>query len=118
MLLLSDDGTNSTNVVSSSNHNFTSDFEFEVVDDFVVSKVNFDCVVLLDQRVRESKSSSVVGNNIGDSLRAHSSSLNSAELEFSFAGGDLGKSESSFEVIQESIVGLALDKADDILMLD
>lgn len=62
----------------------------------------------------ESDGSSVVGDDIRDSLGAHGSSFNSAELELSLTGGDLGKSESTLAVIEESVIGLGLQESDDV----
>lgn len=107
-------GSNSTDVISSGDHNFSSNFEFKAGSDFVGSQVELDGVVDLDEGVGESEGSSVMSDNIRDSLGAHSSSLNSAELEFGFTRGDLGKSESTFAVIEESVVGFSLEEGDDI----
>jgi hypothetical protein len=114
VLLESLDGSDSTDVISSGDHNLSSDLEFEAGGDFVGSQVELDGVVDLDEGVGESEGSSVVGDNIRDTLGAHSSSLDSAELEFGFAGGDLGKSESTFAVVEESVVGFSLEEGDDI----
>jgi len=62
----------------------------------------------------ESDGSSVVCDDIGDTLRTHGSSLDSAELEFGLGGGDFGKSESSFAVIEESIIGLGFEECNNI----
>ena len=114
VLLESLDGSNSTDVISSGDHNFSSNFEFEAGSDFVGSQVELDGVVDLDEGVGESEGSSVMSDNIRDSLGTHSSSLNSAELEFGFTRGDLGKSESTFAVIEESVVGFSLEEGDNI----
>lgn len=114
VLLESLDGTDSTDVISTGDHNLSADLEFERGGDFVGSEVKLDGVVDLDKRVGESEGSSVVGDNIGDSLGAHSSAFNSAELEFGFTGGDLGKSESSLAVVEESIVGFSLEEGDNV----
>ena len=62
----------------------------------------------------ESDGSSVVGDDIRDSLGAHGSSFNSAELELGLAGGDLGKPKSTLAVIEESVIGLGLQESDDV----
>ena len=109
VLLESLDGSNSTDVISSGDHNFSSNFEFEAGSDFVGSQVELDGVVDLDEGVGESEGSSVVGDDIGDSLGTHGSSFDSAELELGFRGRDLGETESTLAVIEESIVSLGLD---------
>lgn len=109
VLFLSDDSSNSSNVVSSGNHNLAPGFELEVVEDFVVSEVDFYGVIGLDKGMGESQGSSVMSDNIGNSLSSHCSSFDSAKFELSFTGGNLGKSESSLEVIKKSIIGLALN---------
>lgn len=78
MLFQSDDRSDSSDVISSSDHNFSSDFEFEVGDNLIGSEVELDGVVDVDEGVGESNGSSVVSNNIGDSLGSHGSSSNSA----------------------------------------
>lgn len=115
MLFKSDDRSNSSDIVTSGDHNFCANFEFEVTDDFVVSEVDFNGVVLFYQRMGESQSSSVVGDDIGNSFGSHSSSFDSAEFKFSFTGTDFGESESSFEIIKKSIVSFAFDQRNNVL---
>jgi len=109
VFLKSEDGADSSDVISTGDHDLSSDLEFEVGGDFVSSKVELDGVVDLDEGVGESEGSSVVGDDIGDSLGTHGSSFDSAELELGFRGRDLGETESTFAVIEESIVSLGLD---------
>ena len=48
MLFKSDDRSDSADVISSSDHDFSSDFEFEVGDDLIGSEVELDGIVDFD----------------------------------------------------------------------
>jgi hypothetical protein len=112
--LNSENGADSADVISTGDHDLSAELEFERGGDFVGSEVELDGVADLDDGGGEPEGSAVVGHNIGDSLGAHSSALDSAELELSFAGGDLGETESTLAVVEESVVGLGLEEGDDV----
>ncbi len=114
VLLDSEDGADSADVISAGDHDLGAQLVLEVSDDFVGSEVKFDGVMGFNLGVGESDGSAVVGDNIGDTLGAHGSSLDSAEFEFGLAGGDLGQSEATLAVVEESVAGLSFEEGDDV----
>ena len=84
--LLVNDNTRSTHVSSTSDHDDVSWLELDVVDDFVLNKVEFDSVVDLDSWVGVSDGSSVVGDNVWDTLGTELMSLDFAEFEVGLLG--------------------------------
>jgi len=107
VLFLGGDDSNSSQVVSSGDHNQVSDLELGKVGDLSGLDVDFDGIVDLDEGVRVSDGSSIVETNGGDSLVSKIDSLNLAELELGLLGGDLLDGESSLHVIQQSEVSIS-----------
>lgn len=70
--------------------------------------------MLLDVWVGESEGSTVVGNNVGNLVGAHSLSLDAAELELSFLGVNLVSLVSTFHVVEDSEVLSSSVDGDDV----
>jgi hypothetical protein len=85
-----------------------------VVNNLVLDKVKLDSVVDLDGRVGVSDGSSVVGNEVGDTLGAELVLSDLEELEGGFLGGDSVDGESTLDVVKESEVLARLFDRDDV----
>lgn len=70
--------------------------------------------MLLDVGVRVSDGSTVVGDDVGDLVLAHSLSLDGAELEGSFLGIDLVSLVATLSIEQDSEVLTSLLEGDDV----
>jgi hypothetical protein len=68
MSLPVNDNTWSTHVSSSGNHDDVSSLKLDGVDNLVLDEIKFNSVVNFDSGVGVSDSSSIVGNNVGDTL--------------------------------------------------
>ena len=102
--LLVGDHSGSSHVSSAGDHDNVSGLELDVVDDRVLLKVELDGVVHSDDRVRVSDRSSVVGDNVGDSLGAELDLSDLAELVRSLLGRDSVDGESALDVVEDSEV--------------
>lgn len=96
--------TRSTHVSSTSDHDDVSGFKLDVVDNLVVDQVELDGVVGLDDRVRVSDSSSVVGDDVRNTLLAELVGLDLQKLVRSLFRGDSVDGESTLDVVQQSEV--------------
>lgn len=85
-----------------------------MVNNLVLDKVKLDSVVDLDGRVGVSDGSSVVGNEVGDTLGAELVLSDLEELEGGFLGGDSVDGESTLDVVEESEVLARLFDRDDV----
>lgn len=75
-----------------------------MVDNLVVNQVELDGVVGLDDWVRVTDGSSVVGKEVRNSLLSERVGLDLQELEGSLLGGDSVDGESSLDVVKETEV--------------
>lgn len=128
VLLLVDHDSDAANIGTTGDHAQVSDIELDVVDDLTRLDIKLDGIVNLDERVSETDSSTVVGNEVGDSLLLTSveavdtdgglvtdgNLLDSAELVLSFIGVDLVEGETSLDVIHKSEVFVGLVNGDDV----
>ena len=107
------DNTRPSHVSSSGNHDDVTDVELDVVDDLVVDQVELDSVVGLDGGVRVSDGSSIVGDEVRDTLLSELVSLDLQELEGGLLLGDSVDGESSLDVVQETeVLARPLDRDD------
>ena len=106
--------TRSTHVSSTSDHDDVSGLKLDVVDNLVVDQVELDSVVGLDDRVRVSDGSSVVGDDVRDTLLAELVSLDLQELVRSLFRGDSVDGESTLDVVQQSEVFTGSLNGDDV----
>jgi len=102
------DDTNTTNVVTSSDHSEVSGFELDVVGDLVVFNVVDDSVILLDMGIRETDGSAIVSGEVRNSLRSDPSLGNLQELKLSFVFSNSVGGETALNVVQktEGFIGL------------
>ena len=71
MLLAVNDDTGPSHVATAGDHNDVSGIELNEVGDLVLFDVELDSVVGLDARVWVADSPTIMGNNVGDALRAN-----------------------------------------------
>lgn len=108
------DHTRSTHVSTTGNHDNVSGFKLDVVDNLVVDQVELDGVVGLDDGVGVSDSSTVVGDEVGDTLLAELVGLDLQELVGSLFRGDSVDGESTLDVVQQSEVFTGSLDGDDV----
>ena len=70
--------TDTSNIVTSSDVGNISNFELGVFYDLVILEVELDGIIDLQVRVGVSKGATIMGDNIGNTVRAHLSSLDTA----------------------------------------
>jgi len=109
------DDTYSTQVTTSSDHNYVSNVELDKVGDLSSLDIELDAIIDSNKGIGVSNGSSVVKNNIRNSLGSNSQLLNLAELVLGLIGRDGLKNESSLGVVQESEILTSLLDGDDIL---
>jgi len=107
--------TNTTNVVTTVGHDGATVLEFNKAINLTSLQVKLDSVVLLNVRVGESDSSTVVGNNEWDLVLANSLSLNLKQLELSFFIVNAVGLETTLNIEEDSEMLTSLLKRDDIL---
>ena len=108
------DCANSTDVVSSSNIAESSWNVGDIALNIVLFEVVFNGVSFSNFGMRESDSSSVVGDNVLDFVQSNSSPCNLEELEFSFSFFNFDEGESTLDVIENSVVFTGFDHSEDI----
>ena len=94
-----EDGSDSTDVVTTGNVGQMSWLVGDPADDLVVFKIVLDGVVFIDVWVWESDGSSIVGDNVWDLVRTDSFLDDLAELKVSFWALDAYEGESSFLIV-------------------
>jgi len=107
--------TNTTNIVTTSNKNWSTVVELDNTIDFTAFKVNLDCVVLLDVGVGETDSTTVVGNNVWDITLSKNLSLDLAKLELGFFGINAMGLETTLNVVEYTEVFTSLVNWDNVL---
>lgn len=75
------DYSNTPPVPSTCNHNYISNIKLDEVGDFVALQVELDDVVRLDERVRVTDSTPIIGVQVWDTLLAELHRANFAQLE-------------------------------------
>lgn len=114
VLFLLGDDSDTSQVVSSGDHDQVSDFELDVSDDLVGFEVEFDRVVSLDVWVWVTDGTSVVCVDVWNSLCSNPLSLNAQQFELGFLGGDWENGETSTGIVQNAEVFVGLSNCDDI----
>lgn len=114
MPLPRNDHTRSTHVSTTGNHDNVSGFKLDVVDNLVVDQVELDGVVSLDDGVGVSDSSTVVGDEVRNTLLAELVGLDLQELVGSLFRGDSVDGESTLDVVQQSEVFTGSLDGDDV----
>ena len=105
---------NSTDVVTSSNGGKMSRLVLDPLNNLSLFKVILDCVSLIDFGVGESNSSGIRGDDVGDFVGSNSFFDNFQQFEFSFSIFNFDKSESSLDIIEDSVVLIGFGKRDSI----
>ena len=96
--------TNSTNVVSSGQHDSGTVGELDDGADLTSGEVDLDGVVETNVWVRESEGSAIMGSNVWDLLLVDGLTSDLAELEAGLSGVDLVGLESTLDVVEDSEV--------------
>jgi len=97
-----DNNTDSSDVVTRSNHTKVASFEFNEINDLTSSDVQLGGVVDGEFRVGESDGSTVVGNDVGDLVGADRLLGDLNKLVFAFFLADVSEDESSLNVVEDS----------------
>jgi len=109
------DDSDSTNVVSASDHDDVSGIELDEVGDLASLNIELDAVVDSDQRIGISNSAAIVKNNIRNTLLASGDSSNLAKLVLGLISRNSLKNKSSLGIVEESEVLSSLLDGDNIL---
>jgi len=109
-----DYNSDSSNVVTRSDHAQVAGFELSGLNDLAGSDVELDGVVDVDFWVGESEGSTIVGNNVRNLVGADSLLGDLAELVFSFLSADVSEDESALYVVENSVKLTSLLDADNI----
>jgi len=108
------DNTGSTHVTTTSNHDYVSRLELYVIDDLVVDEIEFNSVVHLDVWVGVSNGSTVVGDDVGDTLGTELVNTDFEELVGGFLGSDSVDGESTLDVVKKTEVFTGSLEGDDV----
>lgn len=115
VLLSVHNDTSPAHVTTTGNHDDVSGIELDEVCDLASLELKFDSVIDLDQRVRITDGSSVVGDNVGDTASANSDFADLQKLVGSFFGGDAVNGETTLDVVKEAEVLAGFLERDNIL---
>ena len=102
--LLVDNDTRSSHITTTSDHDDVSRLKFDVVDNLVLHKVEFDSVVDLDGWVGVTDGSAIVGDNVRNTLGTKLMSTDLAEFERSLLGTNSVNGESTLDIVKETEV--------------
>lgn len=108
------DGADSAHVSTSGGHDDVTVLKLDERGDLAGGQVDLDGVVDLDEGIRVSDGSAVVGDEVGDSLLADLDSLDLTELVSSLLIGDSVDGKSALDVVDKSEVLTSLLELDDI----
>ena len=111
------DDTHSSHVTSTSDHDEISRVKFDELGDFVLLKVELDGIVDSDQRVRVTNCTTIVSNDMGDTLGAKCDSLDFEEFVGCFLWRDAVDGESALDIVEETEVLARFFDCDDICTL-
>jgi hypothetical protein len=108
------DDAGSTHVTTTGNHDDVSWLKLDVIDNLVVDEVKLYRVVDLDGRVGVTDGSTVVGDDVWDTLGAELVSLDFEELEGGLLWGDAVDGESTLDVVEQTEVLARSLEGDDV----
>ena len=106
--------TRTTHVTTTSDHDNVTSIELDKVGNLALLEIVFDGVVNLDAGVGVTDSTSIVSDNIGNTLRANSKLLHLAELVSRLLRGDAVDRETALHVVKETEVLARLLEGDNI----
>jgi hypothetical protein len=109
-----EDGSDSTDVVSTGDIGQMSWFVRNPADNLVLFQIILDGISFVDIWMWESDGSGIVSNNVWDFVWTNGFGDNFAELEVGFSTLDTNQGESTLFVIQKSIVLSSLDDAENV----
>ena len=99
-----DDDTRSSHVTSASNHDNVARIELDKVNDFALLKVKLHGVVDLDEGIWVTDCSSIVGDDVRDTLGANGNSSDLEKLVGGFLRSDTVNGEATLDVVEETEV--------------
>ena len=115
VLLTVHNNTSTTHVTATSDHDDVAGIELDVVDNFVLLKVELDSVVDLDGRIGVADGATVMRDNEGNTLGTNGDLADLEELVGSLLRGDAVDGEAALDVVEETEVLARLLDRDDIL---
>ena len=104
VLLTVNNDASTAHVTSTSDHNDVTGIELDEISDFVLLKVELDSIVNFDGRIGVPDGTTVVGNDVRDTLSTESQLLHLAELVGSFFRGNTVDGEATLDVVQKTEV--------------
>lgn len=110
------ENTDTTKIVSASDHDEVSNTELNAILNLLSLEVELDGIVFFNIRVRITDGAAIMGRDEWDSLRTQLDTLNLAELVLSLLGGDLVQSELALDVVQKTEVLVGAVNGDNILI--
>lgn len=109
-----DNDTGTAHVAAAGNDDNVARVKVDKVEDLALLNVELHRVVGLDGRVRVADGAAVVGDDMGDTLRADGDLLNLEELVRGLLRSDAVNGEAALDVVKESEVLARLFNGDDI----
>jgi len=94
--------TSTTHVTSASNRHEITGVEVNEVSNLVLHKIELDCVVRLDGRVRIADCATIMGDNIRHALVAESDFANLAKLVYSLLRSNAMDGKTTLDIVQET----------------
>ena len=108
------DGTNTTQISATGDHDNVAGTELDVVNNLSSSKVDLDGVVSLDKGIGVTDSATIVCNKEWNTLLAKLNLLDLGKLERSLLLGDLVDGKTTLDVVDETEVLTSLLESDNI----
>jgi len=109
-----DDGTNSSQISSASDHAQVSRFELDEVLDLAGGNVQLDCVINLHQWIRVTDGAPIMGGDERNTFGSDLDALDFAQFVLGFLSGNSVDGESSLDIIDQSEELSGLVDGDDI----
>src|SRR5512142_1791339 len=109
-----DNGTDTTQISTSSDHAQVAGIELDVIGDFASGNINLYGIVSLDQGIGVTDGATVMGNNEWYTLGAQLCLADLAQFVGSFFSGDAVNGETTFNIVDQTEVFTGLFDGDDI----
>jgi len=114
VLLLVDDGTDTTGVMTTGDHAEGADIELDEITDLSGLKVEHDGIIHSNVRIRVADSAAIVGGDVRDTALAELNALNLAELVGRLLLADAVDNKATLGVVEEAEVLISLGNVNDI----